>query len=165
MTSKGWTSNSNHWKSLPPELMNSTWKVRPLAQSYSTSIPDTSGVYVICTRPPHLTANRQSPRKTNLFHRLYNAVYTGSSSRLRNRFLDHSGNHPQAEIKNARDCYAGTLEFWYHLCSQENLRDWEGHLQLCLGPSANIATVIPRQITGRISGVTDLTTGEYRSFI
>mgnify|MGYP001220607088 CR=1 FL=1 len=164
---RGWTIEKTTWNNVPDELVDSSWRVFPLASAYKDSIPNKPGIYAICSKPPisnpSLKSNRRNS-KTDLFGRLYNAVYTGSTTNLRDRFTTHSGNNPQENISEARKCYAGYLEFWYHPCPTGSLRDWEGHLQSCLGPKANIATVTPTTtISARITGITNITTGEYRS--
>ena len=82
----GWNINSAPWERAGKELQKLEWKKVFLDPSQTFVIPEKSGVYLICGRPP-------VPVETDLTKPLaifYNVLYAGQSGSLRARFATHA---------------------------------------------------------------------------
>jgi hypothetical protein len=88
-------------------------------------VPEDSGIYMLGSRCA----------ATGLPDPLYNALYVGQASNLRNRFLQHL-RRPSPEVGRAAICFAG-LDFWFMRSDEDSLNRLEAMLIECLGPSAN----------------------------
>ena len=161
-TPKGWALEPQTWSALPAELIGTGWKMVPFAATYAYRIPQINAIYAICSTPPNIAKNSKPPLIGNLFASLHTAIYIGSSSQLKTRFTDHSSAGCMPNIRDAKTCFPGKLEFWFHECPDGKLREWEGKLQECLGPTANRARVTPN-IRGRMSGIVNIGTGKRES--
>ena len=127
----GWPLHQSDWSNLPLDLVDSiSWKSVMLGHSEVRSVPSESGVYIMCAKPP-LISLESSP-----FGHLYEAIYVGESTDLKRRFREHL-NTPSKKVRAARKCYPGSLTFWYHLASSQQIKQIESRLIQCLGPPAN----------------------------
>lgn len=125
--SHGWSLDRKDWVGLSELLAGRQWSHVRLGELYRDSVPQKSGLYVLCTAPPDLNGKA--------FLRLYNSVYVGKATILRRRFIQHCMN-PSPDIAQAMLCF-GDLEFWFTLCREEQLDILEGRMYQCLRPSAN----------------------------
>ncbi len=127
----GWSINLERWrafgalaKDLPAEWRRV--KLRPLDRD---SVPQKSGIYVVCAKAAvsHL----------GHFDSLYNALYVGQATSLRQRFMGHC-QAPSERMKRAMLCFSAGLDFWFIEAEAQLLNDLERTLIACLGPPVNI---------------------------
>jgi hypothetical protein len=127
----GWNINSAPWERAGKELQKLEWKKVFLDPSQTFVIPEKSGVYLICGRPP-------VPVETDLTKPLaifYNVLYAGQSGSLRARFATHAkSTSPDLEL--AKKTFRN-LDYWYALVENVDLNRIEGLLLDVLGPTAN----------------------------
>ena len=129
----GWTLHKDSWKRLFAAIGKRPWKKVPFSKLERVEVPESNGVYVFCAKPG--PAECAGPK--HLLMTLFNAVYVGQATNLRQRFDDH-WSRPMPPMEAVRACFSNTLEFWYTtLGSSEELCKVESVLIECLGPAAN----------------------------
>ena len=127
----GWPLHSFEWELLPPETREGAhWQSRPLGHASKRSIPPTTGVYMMCVRPPNVSA------MTDPFVGLVEVIYVGRSTNLRNRYAEHL-NTPSPKVRAARATYSDSLRFWFLHIPVERIATVESVLISCFGPPAN----------------------------
>lgn len=125
----GWSLSKKDWDKLSQAIKDIVWTRSTLDHIYRDLIPETAGIYMICSKVKYLT---QSP-----FNKFYTALYVGVASPLRRRFLEHCRN-PQKGVHAAKQCFAPPLDYWYTIVSDEKRYEIETLLIDCLGPPANM---------------------------
>lgn len=125
----GWNINSAPWALASKEIQKLEWKKAFLDPIQTVVIPEKSGVYLICGRPPIET----DPTKPLAI--FYNVLYAGQSGSLRARFATHAKlTSPDLEL--AKKTFRN-LDYWYALVENVDLNRVEGLLLDVLGPTAN----------------------------
>jgi hypothetical protein len=127
----GWNINSAPWERAGIEIQKLEWKKVFLDPSQTFVIPEKSGVYLICGRPPvPFEADPAKPLAV-----FYNVLYAGQSGSLRTRFATHAkSTSPDLEL--AKKTFRN-LDYWYALVDSVDLNMIEGLLLDVLGPTAN----------------------------
>jgi hypothetical protein len=126
----GWTLEYNEWERLRGALASRAWRRTQLDSVFQDSVPQCSGVYLICGHP---CASCRDP-----FGSFYGVVYAGQARSLRRRFIEHC-TRPKREIAAARACmHMRRLDYWFCEADIEDLCNLEGVLIGTLGPPANI---------------------------
>ena len=125
----GWTLEKQEWDMLLLIVSETRWSKTKFNSLYRENVPQSSGVYAICSSPPDFTQS--------LIKALYNIIYVGKSKSLRRRFLEHC-NRPKLEIEMAQHCFGDNLESWFTEVSLERIDELEARLIDCFGPSANL---------------------------
>ena len=130
---QGWSIEPHCWEDLARFLFKheQKWVRHYLEQEYILSVPETSGIYLICSSLEYLHLKGDG----EIMNRLYNALYVGQSKNLQKRFCQHLRSNSK-KIGNARYIFR-RLEFWYSKCNPEHLDDFEQLLLNALGPTAN----------------------------
>lgn len=100
---KGWSFDINHWKSLPVEFLNGTWRQTKVSSSEKFAIPSKPGIYMYCIAVP----NAENAK----IMQLNNPIYMGIAKNLKKRFLEHLS--PQDSLYDARKCYGSNMNFLY----------------------------------------------------
>ena len=127
----GWPLSKSDWDSLPLEVCsNPHWQYRPLGPASRTSVPPTTGVYMLCARPPRAALMRRP------FADMLEVLYVGRSTNLRNRYADHI-HTPSPKVRAARRTYSDSLLFWFLHVEEAYLAVVETLLINCFGPPAN----------------------------
>lgn len=127
----GWNINGSSWDRAGKEIQNLKWKKAFLDSSQTFVIPERSGVYLICGRPP-VPVEKDLTKPLAIF---YNVLYAGQSASLRQRFATHAkSTSPDLEL--AKKTFRN-LDFWYALVENVDLNRIEGLLLDVLGPTAN----------------------------
>lgn len=130
----GWKLDKNSWSRLSAAIGSRTWKTVPFSLLEKKEVPEKCGVYVFCARP---IPGKPSATNRNLLQFLYNAIYAGQATNLRQRFDNH-WRDPMDPMHRLRACFSATLEFWYITFeSSVELSKVECLLIDCLGPTAN----------------------------
>jgi hypothetical protein len=129
----GWTLNKDSWKRLIAAIGKRSWQKVPFTKLERAEVPESYGVYVFCTKP--CPSTQVAPQ--HLLRDLFNAIYVGQATNLRQRF-DYHRTTPMAPMEAVRECFSTTLEFWFTtLESSAELCRVESLLIECLGPTAN----------------------------
>lgn len=129
----GWTLDKEHWKQLFSAIGKRNWRKVPFSIFEKTEVPERYGVYVFCAKP--CLGGKAEPK--HLLRNLFNAVYIGQATNLRQRFESH-WKQPMEPMTAVRECFSHTLEFWFTtLQTFEELCNVERVLIDCLGPAAN----------------------------
>ena len=127
----GWPLYSADWETLFPDICASErWHSRALSQPFRSSIPQASGVYMMCVKPPSFETMREP------FSDFHNVIYVGRSINLRQRYGRHL-NAPSPKVRAARIAYANTLRFWFLEAPIDAISAFERVLIECFGPPAN----------------------------
>lgn len=127
----GWNIDSAPWERAGNEIQKLEWKKVFLDRSQTILIPEKSGVYLICGRPP-VPVETDPTKPLAIF---YNALYAGQSGSLRARFDTHAkSTSPDLEL--AKKTFRN-LDYWYALVENVDLNRIEGVLLDVLGPTAN----------------------------
>jgi hypothetical protein len=127
----GWNIESAPWERAGKEIQNLEWKKVFLDPSQTFVIPEKSGVYLICGRPP-VPVETDPTKPLAIF---YNVLYAGQSGSLRTRFATHAkSTSPDLEL--AKKTFRN-LDYWYALVENVDLNRIEGLLLDVLGPTAN----------------------------
>ena len=127
----GWPLYRTDWELIPAEVLRSNqWQSSALSHGLRLSIPQQSGVYMMCVRPPNISV------VTEPFAGLLEIIYVGKSSNLRNRYSKHL-NVPSPKVRAARNTYADSIRFWYLRMEAERISAVESLLISCFGPPAN----------------------------
>lgn len=133
----GWQLNSTFWSRLANACGPRKWKRTYLEDTYRFSMPNAPGVYLICVSA--LDGLDTTGGEHRLYKQLYNAIYVGQTTNLRNRFADHvRGNN---DIRKARTIFR-RLHFWYASAAKDELNDLEQCFLDALGPTANDRNVM-----------------------
>lgn len=125
MVQRGWSLNTTVWQEGWTRLGSLTWRQQPLNLDVKNRVPAKSGVYAICA---HAAI---TPVAAGLLTRLYNAIYVGKATNLRNRFDNHCRGY--GDVRPARLVFR-KLDFWYAETDELAL---EQLLLDTLGPPAN----------------------------
>ena len=127
----GWNINSAPWERAGKEIQNLEWKKVFLDPTQTFVIPEKSGVYLICGRPP-VPIETDPTKPLAIF---YNVLYAGQSGSLRARFDTHAkSTSPDLEL--AKKTFRN-LDYWYALVENVDLNRIEDVLLDVLGPTAN----------------------------
>ena len=128
----GWRLDRDAWECLQAVLAELNWFDLPFERLNAPSVPEQSGVYIICGRPPIIMG-----RLCEVF---FSVIYVGKSeTSIRSRFIVHCDN-PDEGIKRAKRCYAHSvtrLRYYYAVAPQEKVAEVESRLIECFGLSAN----------------------------
>ena len=127
----GWNIHSAPWERAGKELQKLKWKKAFLDPSQTFVIPEKSGVYLICGRPP-VPVETDPTKPLAIF---YNVLYAGQSESLRARFDTHAKSTSQ-DLELAKKTFRN-LDYWYALVNNVDLNKIEGLLLEVLGPTAN----------------------------
>jgi hypothetical protein len=127
----GWNINSASWERAGKEIQKLEWKKAFLDQSQTFLIPEKSGVYLICGRPP-VPAETDPKKPLAIF---YNVLYAGQSGSLRARFATHAKS-TSLDLEIVKKTFQN-LDYWYALVENIDLNRIEGILLDVLGPTAN----------------------------
>jgi hypothetical protein len=133
----GWSLEPEIWINLHKLLSESKWTRVYLEREYKDSVPNKSGVYIICGKTDAIGDMGTAINSLN------NAVYVGQSSNLKSRFQDHVvgyGSVVKAKLTFRR------LEYWWSEVSREDLNTYEQALVNALGPTANEVNVIKAKV-------------------
>ena len=140
MVQRGWTLNGGTWQRARQQLGPVTWRKQPLDFNVRRHIPSASGVYAICA---HAVVG---PQSAGMLAALYNAVYVGQATNLRNRFDDHCRGY--GDVRPARLVFR-MLDFWFS--ETHALNEFEQLMMDALGPPANRSNVIGARVNPPIS--------------
>ena len=127
----GWNIHSAPWERAGKELQKLKWKKAFLDPSQTFVIPEKSGVYLICGRPP-VPVETDPTKPLAIF---YNVLYAGQSGSLRARFATHAKS-TSSDLELAKKTFRN-LDYWYALVDNVDLNKIEGLLLEVLGPTAN----------------------------
>jgi len=143
----GWSLATEDWATFQnanPGVKDPSWHRVNLRLLDRDSVPAGPGIYMLCAHP--------STKYALVPPHLYDAIYVGRATSLRNRFVQHCG-VSSPRIEQAKTCFKSPLHYWY--LETPNFSVLESLLILCLGPSANqIEGTIPATIgLGRPAGI------------
>ena len=94
-------------------------------------LPECSGIYVLCAKPPEAPVAFQSIG-------LYNPVYIGQAKNLKRRVFGGHWKKPSVNINELRAHFnKGELSLWYALADADKMTDIEDAMLFCFWPSAN----------------------------
>lgn len=128
---KGWTLEKQNWEDLLKVISDTHWSRTKLNTLYQNKVPERPGVYAICLKLRTINFN-QLP-----FKDLYEIIYVGiSENSVRTRFLRHC-RKPERGVKEAKECFGDSLEYWYTEVEVEKVFEIESRLIDCFGPPAN----------------------------
>ena len=122
------------WKELASMIADLTWEKVLVVRDAARDVPREAGVYMLCTLPPQCSFFGKDVG-------LFNALYVGRADNLHSRFKNYQRrrNISTGAIR-ALDELPGSGEkitFVFSVVPQEKLREMEGCLIRCLGPSVN----------------------------
>lgn len=134
--SYGWQCDSGLWAQVPADLRySSDWRSVGFTENEALLVPDgKSGVYCVCTSP--VGRRRQRESRNDLFSILFSPIYIGKTDNLRRRFLEHC-RKPSARLDEARRCFGGAMQFWFHRRDPDRIGGDEAILIRCFGPPVN----------------------------
>ena len=128
----GWTLDETAWQKLGLTVASLRWFCVPFDNAHIMSVPEQSGVYLICASPPVETGE--------VCERLFNVIYAGrSKTSIRNRFSKHC-TAPDRDIAVALECYGyarNKFGFYYAVAPGDRVVEIECRLIECYGPPAN----------------------------
>ncbi len=127
----GWNIDRASWERASNILQKLEWKKAFLDPSQAFVIPEKSGVYLICSRPP-VPVESDSTKPLGIF---YNVLYAGQSVSLRTRFNTHAKSS-SLDIELVKKTFRN-LDYWYALVEKVDLDGIERILLDVLGPTAN----------------------------
>ena len=131
----GWSLCARQWEELKAALAHLTWSRVFVAKRWASDVPCEAGVYMLCTPPP------QCPLSFKEGAGLFNALYVGRADDLRRRFNNYCRRkNISEEARRALDELlgeGGRMFFIFSVIPPERLRETEGCLIRCLGPSVN----------------------------
>ncbi|MCY4274671.1 MAG: GIY-YIG nuclease family protein [Gammaproteobacteria bacterium] len=125
----GWNLDPERWHDLERTISKYKWTRAYLERDFATSVPEESGIYVICASTSNIVANNN-----RLLKQAYNAIYAGQSTNLRRRFGSHVRGY--GEVKRAKNTF-GQLDFWFSTIEKPFLSDVEQLFIDTFGPPAN----------------------------
>lgn len=132
----GWSLCVQRWINLAEMLaaLRLKWQEAVVALRSIPDIPCKAGVYMLCVSPPRCPLFGKSTR-------MFNALYVGRADDLNRRFRDYQKRRNISEDAiRVLDELPGEGEkifFVFSVVPVEQLREMEGRLIRCLGPSAN----------------------------
>lgn len=127
----GWPLGGAEWEKLPSEVLgNAIWQSRAFGYATKENIPTSSGVYLMCGRPPN------GPTLAEPFSGLMEILYVGKANNLKRRFGEHL-NTPSPKVRAARNTYSNSLQFWFSTIPESRIDLVESLLIECFGPPAN----------------------------
>ena len=127
----GWALHAPDWQELPQEIGASVqWQSRPLGYASRRSIPQRTGVYMMCAKLPG------GSKMNQLFSSLTEVIYVGRSKNLRRRYAEHLDT-PSPKVRVARQVFSDSLRFWFLHLPEHCLPEVERLLINCFGPPAN----------------------------
>jgi hypothetical protein len=139
----GWSHQPAHWEAVLEIVRDPGWKKTKLETLFRDGVPRAPGVYAICASPA------KHCDQYALATALYNVLYLGRASSLRQRFTQHC-RHPNMRLAALIPVFGPSpLEYWYlpmTECSSPEISRTEAALIECLGPVAN-------SVSGSISAV------------
>ena len=93
-------------------------------------LPERPGIYILCAAPPEV------PKP---FQRLglYNPVYIGRTTNLKQRILAGHWKRPSVNIRELRAHFKGELSLWYAEAAPQEIEGVEDAMLFCFWPSAN----------------------------
>ena len=143
----GWSLNAELWQTLSKAVHDYDWQRAYLESDYTNSVPNSSGVYLICASTSRI------PIRGTVMERLYNAIYVGQTKNLKQRFRAHIRGY--RDIVQAKNAFR-RLDFWFAFVQTTDLNEIEQLLLDTFGPTANIRNVKARlgepRPAGRITG-------------
>ena len=131
----GWSLNPKQWQDLREAVSDCDWRRTYLEADYATQVPTISGVYLICASTGRI------PIRGGVMEKLYNTVYAGQASNLRQRFRQHVQGY--GKVVTAKNAFR-RLDFWYTSVASADLRDIEQLMLDSFGPTANVKNVTAR---------------------
>ena len=143
----GWSPCPGVWGLLEKTLSNVAkkfeWQHVNLNPNNDMAIPDgLSGVYMLCLAPPKCSKHFTTGENASCF--MFNALYIGSSTNLRQRFTDYANKNPRntssKSMKKFLDDYYGCpIVFVYTACASPDceIEAIEDVLVRAFGPSIN----------------------------
>jgi hypothetical protein len=144
----GWTLEEETWRQLKEKVGVCNWSRAILEDDYVLQVPTRGGVYIIC-------ASAKDILPGSVMDRLYNAIYAGQATNLRQRFGQHLRGY--RKVQKAKLIFQ-RLHFWYTEFQNEKLDDVEQALLDTFGPPANDKNVIKAKVgepisAGKMQGV------------
>lgn len=134
----GWSIEPEPWARLSRlPLDGNQWRSVQFTVTDSNSVPSEAGVYAICTPPPGRIRRRFRRSPNDLLGFLFTAVYIGQTTDLHRRFMQHC-RRPKPEIRQIRQVFSESLEFWF--CKMKSIEVEAAEMQLieCFGPTGNL---------------------------
>jgi hypothetical protein len=125
----GWSHDFSLWERLGHAVSQYNWRSVPLLELECNSVPNSSGVYVMCGGTPVTITNL-------LGGRVFGPLYVGRANELRRRFLQHC-RRPDSNIDAIKHCWQNRLQFWFAVIPANQMRAVEDLLIDCFGPRAN----------------------------
>lgn len=124
----GWQLDKSRWEELADTCRDREWTKTYLEDVYKSSIPKTSGVYIICASLRYVLP------PSSLRDDLYNAIYVGQATNLRRRFTQHVRGY--RNVPKALEAFK-RLDYWFTEVGLAELDDVEQSFLDTLGPTAN----------------------------
>lgn len=115
------------------------WKRTRLTQGGLKLVPNRPGIYIICAKPPCVSA---SFRELGLC----NPMYIGKTKNLSERIGAHL-NRPDKNIEELRENFSAELSLWYAVADVRDIESIEDGMIFCFWPAANRQI----KIMGRVS--------------
>ena len=124
----GWSKDKTDWKNLAHVIKKNevSWtRIKSLSSNSIISVPDSPGLYMLCSSPPE-----------NNLNEFFTPLYIGKSKSLKTRLRRHIKN-PQSSVK---DTYmiSKNIELLYTKCNIDNLDEVENCLIRAFGPITNL---------------------------
>lgn len=130
----GWSLEAADWELVHSVMQPDSWNKTYLEPDYENRVPEAVGVYMLCAKP-------RGPLETR---DIYNVLYVGKTTNLRNRFQDHqTGRNSSPLIKRCKVIYSRMQFQWMVMPGTTNsepdawMRHAEQALIGALGPPAN----------------------------
>lgn len=122
----GWSLQRSNWEALAGLLSSYTGSFVKFLPAHAATLPAQPGVYVFCLKP-----KVDGP---SFLPKLNNVIYVGQTVNLQSRYKQHlSGSTSVVEVIRE----FANLEFWYLLCSKEDLDHLEKRIYDVLNPLTN----------------------------
>lgn len=139
----GWRVKTSEWSRLKRVLLEHAgdsvaWKNMPLRRGNAMHLKGKSGVYMLCMHPPYYDQWCSDIDKLPLL----NVLYVGQSTDLSKRFDNYAriknvSSHVMENFLHHYNTGARRLIFAYILLGISSLKEVEGSLIRCFGPSVN----------------------------
>lgn len=126
LRSSGWSLDPNAWNELANLLSQRQSGCVKFIAAFTNNIPQSPGVYIFCLSP--------LPESKGFIAQLYNSVYVGQATNLRQRFKNHLDGKTSVEpiLRSFTN-----LDYWHISCDKDEL-DWlEKRLYDVLNPMSN----------------------------
>ena len=130
----GWSLDVAPWQNLRKFTSDKDlkWKSTPFDKFYKDRMPTSSGVYIICVRPP---SDIPVPQK------FFSPIYVGKASEsIRDRFMYHLSPQAMPKVKKARQVYKlwdNEPMFQFVEVNKKYVAELESILIDCFGPTSN----------------------------